>query len=125
MIRSVALLLFVAVLSLQQVPPRVRFIRPPHFVALGQIVKLSVWVEPHKDDRKLVIAAVDPNCVGSIDQCNVGKSTIQLGDGDNRKLWDTYWSAMFPGEFTLIAVVSTQSAEVARASVPVQVLEGF
>lgn len=124
MIRSGALVLVVLWLVLLGAPSRVRFIGVPSFVSAGQSVFFSVWVEPEGGDRILIAAALEPECVGRIDECSVAMSLFQLGDG-NRKLWDVRWVELPHGEFVLVAVVFDSQREVARAISRVQVMERF
>lgn len=124
MMRAGALILVVLWLVMLGAPSRVRFIGVPSFVNAGQSLIFRVWVEPEDGDRRLIVAAVDPECAGRIDECNVGLSRFQLGDG-NRKVWDVRWGALPSGEFYVVAVVFNSQKEVARASVPVKVMERF
>lgn len=123
MMRPGALILVVLWLVMLGAPSRVRFIRPPVFVHEGQSLRFTVWVEPHPDDRRLIVAAADPECTGSLVECSVSLSTFALGGPEtSRKAWDVRWGALPHGEFRVVAVVFDSQREVARASVPVIVL---
>lgn len=121
MIRALALVLLVVVLVLQMgsESTRVSIIRPTRFLYDDQSSRWWVRVEPHDEHRWLVLAAMDEG--GPV------RSSREQLDGANapRTRWIDWRSGLPAGDYRVVAIVYSQSKEVARASVPLTVLARF
>lgn len=119
--RGVGLILLVLALVLQSglsTPTRVSIIRPAYFVREYEYIRWQVQIEPHAENRLLVVAAVDGDVV---------RQTKEQLDGDAapRTRWIEWKHGIPAGEYQVIAVLYSQANEIARATVPLTVLSRY
>ena len=112
---TLAILLGLAALAVPEAD-RVRFVRPPAIVRERQPLVLQVQIEPHPDNRLLMLVAAD-------DLSDVRGSSEQLdGDSAHRTRWVRWAEGLPTGRFLLIAALYGVGGEVARDTVPIEVV---
>lgn len=96
--------------------PTLRFIRPPFLLLERQAVAVTVWVDPHPDNRRLVFAAAD-------DLSEVTLTERPMNGDKAQKAWRFDLKEGLPaGDWILVAALYGLSGkETARATSPVQV----
>lgn len=95
-------------------PPRVSFWLAHRIVTDQEHVRWIVRVEPHAENRVLIVAAYDGDIW-------VRRTDIQLEGEHARRTHYIDWRPLPAGELVILAVVLSGTKEVARATVPVTV----
>lgn len=130
MIRALVLVLVVVVLILQAgltTPTRVSIVRPIQIVNEYAHLRYQVQVDPHAENRALVLAAVDTSLERATLEDATRLTSEQL-DGEHapRTRWVEWKYGLPAGDYVVVAVLySGIKNEIARASVPVTVLARF
>jgi hypothetical protein len=110
------LLLLLAMLAQAGDAPRVRFLWPQRLTDDQSWTIWTVQVEPHPDNRLLILAAYDGDGP-------VRRTFIELEGERAKRTHRVEWRSALPaGELLIVASVLGSQKELARATVPITVV---
>lgn len=109
----IALLLALGLAS----PPRVAFLRPPHFVSDQEPVTYAIQVEPNAANRWLIIAASDEEGI-------VRRSDEQLDGHSPKTRWVT-WQSLPAGDLEVSVTLFDVSGQAVQIRRPLKVFGKF